>query len=49
VVGEGDIRALDPVERRVAERRDEDLVAGGVEPCSTDGADAGLPRAGYLE
>jgi hypothetical protein len=48
-IGEGDVGAFDPVERRIAERGDEDLVAGGVEPGPADGADARLSRAAYLE
>src|SRR5262249_59926451 len=47
--GEGGLRALDPVERRIAELGENDLVPGGFELGPAGRADAGPPRTTYFE
>jgi hypothetical protein len=47
--GEGDLGALDPVERRIAECGQHDLVPRGLEFGSADRADAGPSRTLYFE
>jgi len=47
--GEGNLGALDPVERRVTQRLDDDLIARGIEAGSAHRAGLRLPRTGYFE